>query len=106
MQGRAWQDEPESFALKPDLNQQLEQWVGIDVSKAHLDAYIHPQGQQWRIPNTESGIDQLVETLASIEVALVVLEATGGLEQALTVALSGAGVALVVSNPRRGRDEC
>lgn len=86
------------------MNQQMEQWVGIDVSKAHLDVYVHPQGKQWRNPNTESGIGELVETLASVEVALVVLEATGGMEQAVTAALSQVGVAVVVSNPRRVRD--
>lgn len=82
----------------------MEQWVGIDVSKAHLDVYVHPQGKQWRSPNSEVGISEIVKTLAAVEVALVVLEATGGMEQAVTTALSQAGVAVVVSNPRRVRD--
>jgi transposase len=34
----------------------------------------------------------------------VVLEATGGLEQAVTITLNQAGIAVVVSNPRRVRD--
>lgn len=86
------------------MNQPTQQWIGIDVSKAHLDVYLHPQGQQWRSPNSELGIAEIVKTLAALEVALVVLEATGGMEQAVTVALTQAGVAVVVSNPRRVRD--
>jgi transposase len=86
------------------MNPPVEQWVGIDVSKAHLDVFIYPQGQEWRSDNSESGIAEIVQTLAAVEVALVVLEATGGLEQAVTIALSQAGVAVVVSNPRRVRD--
>jgi transposase len=86
------------------MNPQVEQWVGIDVSKAHLDVFVHPQGQEWRSDNSESGIAEIVQTLAAVEVALVVLEATGGLEQAVTAALNQAGIAVVVSNPRRVRD--
>lgn len=86
------------------MNQHTEQWVGIDVSKASLDVYIHPQGQQWRSGNNELGITEIVQTIASKPVALVVLEATGGLEHAVTTALNQAGVAVVVSNPRRVRD--
>jgi transposase len=86
------------------MEQPIEQWVGIDVSKAHLDVFIYPMGEQWQSGNSESGIAEIVKTLTSISVALVVLEATGGLEQAVTEALTQAGVAVVVSNPRRVRD--
>lgn len=86
------------------MNQSTEQWVGIDVSKAALDVYVHPLGKQWRSPNTELGIAEILQALAAVGVALVVLEATGGMEQAITRALNQAGIAVVVSNPRRVRD--
>lgn len=86
------------------MNEQTGQWVGIDVSKADLDVFVHPQGKQWQSPNSAFGISETIQILSSIEVALVVLEATGGMEQAITTALSQAGVAVVVSNPRRVRD--
>ena len=86
------------------MNGQTDQWVGIDVSKADLDVFVYPQGKQWRSSNSHSGIIETVETLASFKVALVVIEATGGLEQAVTNALSQAGVVVVVSNPCRIRD--
>lgn len=86
------------------MKEQTEQWVGIDVSKAYLDVYLHPEAKQWRSANTDSGIAEIAKVLDSVEVALVVLEATGGMEQAVTHALSQAGIAVVVSNPRRVRD--
>lgn len=86
------------------MNEQTGQWVGIDVSKAYLDVFVHPQGKQWRSCNSELGITETLQALSSMEVALVVLEATGGMEQAITTALSQAGIAVVVSNPRRVRD--
>lgn len=86
------------------MSESTEQWVGIDVSKASLDVYVQPLSKQWRSPNTELGISQIIQTLESLDVALVVLEATGGMEQALTQALTQAGIAVVVSNPRRVRD--
>jgi len=86
------------------MNEQSSQWVGIDVSKAHLDVFVHPQGKKWRSSNSESGITETVQALSSLDVALVVLEATGGMEHAITTALSQAGIAVVVSNPRRVRD--
>lgn len=86
------------------MNKSTEQWVGIDVSKATLDVYLEPSGQQWCSANTEAGITEIIEALNCVEVTLVVLEATGGMEQAVTQALSQAGIAVVVTNPRRVRD--
>lgn len=86
------------------MNKSTEQWVGIDVSKATLDVYLEPSGQQWCSANTEAGISEIIQALDCVEVALVVLEATGGMEQAVTQALSQAGIAVVVTNPRRVRD--
>ena len=86
------------------MNSPLEQWVGIDVSKATLDVYVHPQGQAGQSANTEAGIAELLKRLAPVQVALVVMEATGGLEQPVAHALTGAGLGVVVTNPRRVRD--
>lgn len=86
------------------MNQSALQWVGIDVSKAYLDVYLHPLAKQWRSPNNETGIAQILQALAPLNLALVVLEATGGMEQAMAQALSQAAIAVVVSNPRRVRD--
>ncbi len=63
-------------------------FVGIDVSKAHLDVASRPDGQQFQVPNTSPGIADLIARLRDHPPAL--LEATGGLERAAAVALAEA----------------
>ncbi len=77
--------------------------VGIDVSKAQLDIALRPDGR-FVVPNDETGIVHVVERLRALPVALIVLEATGGLELPLIGALVAAGLPVVVANPRQVRD--
>lgn len=79
-------------------------YVGIDVAKDWLDVAERPDGAAWRVPNDEPGIASLVERLAERAPAVVVLEATGGLESALAAALAAAQLPVVVVNPRQVRD--
>ena len=79
-------------------------FVGIDVAKARLDIAVRPTTEQWAVRNDEADIEQLVARLKELAPALVVLEATGGLEIPLAAALTAAGVALAVINPRQARD--
>lgn len=79
-------------------------WIGIDVSKQRLDVAARPTGEVWQVANDEAGIAALVATLAALPVTLVVLEATGGLEVPVTTALTLAGIAAAVVNPRQARD--
>ena len=82
--------------------------VGIDVAKATLDVWLErggpAGGEGWTTANTPVGIAELVERLEGQGVHLVVLEATGGYEYAAVVALSVAGLAVAVVNPRQVRD--
>ena len=78
-------------------------FVGIDVSKAQLDMALRPEGR-CSVSNDEAGFAQIIERLRVVSPALVVLEATGGLEIPLTGALAAAGVPVVVVNPRQVRD--
>lgn len=84
--------------------QQAVYWVGIDVSKHFLDVYIRPSGEASRHPNTEQGIASLVEYLQALQPELVVLEATGGMEVAVAVALSSVNIGVAIVNPRQVRD--
>jgi transposase len=79
-------------------------FVGIDVSRDWLDVALRPSTQHDRIPNDEEGIAHLVAWLCPLRPALVVLEATGGLEVPVTAALATAGLAVAVVNPRQVRD--
>jgi transposase len=79
-------------------------FVGIDVSKAQFDVAVRPAGEHWTSAQTGAGITLLVARLVSLRPTLVVLEATGGLEIALTMACAVAGLPVVVVNPRHVRD--
>ena len=79
-------------------------YVGIDVSKAHLDVAVSTTGELWRTSNDEAGIKRLEQNLASRDPALVVMEATGGYEMPLASALGAAGIPIAIVNPRQIRD--
>ncbi len=79
-------------------------FVGIDVSKAHLDVAVLPEPRQRRVSNDERGWADLVAWLGAPADTLVVLEATGGYQNAAAWALQEAGFAVVVMNPRPIRD--
>ena len=79
-------------------------FVGIDVAKAHVDVHIHPTNEAFRVPRDATGLDHLVDHLRQFPPNLVVLEATGGFEQVVTATLAGAGLPVVIINPRQIRD--
>lgn len=78
-------------------------FVGIDVSKGQLDVHVRPDRTARRFPNTPDGHAQLVEWLAPLAPALVVLEATGGYQRAVVGALAEATLPVRVVNPARAR---
>ena len=79
-------------------------FVGIDVAKAQLDIAVRPSGERWAVPNDASGVATLVDRVQALQPTLIVLEATGGLERAVTSALATAGLPVVVVHPRQVRD--
>lgn len=79
-------------------------WIGIDVAKAALDVASSGEERPWRVTNDEAGITALVADLTARKPRLVVLEATGGHERAVTAALAAVGIPVAVVNPRQVRD--
>jgi transposase len=79
-------------------------FVGIDVSKTHLDVCVRPSGEAFHVSNDDAGIAELAAKLVALAPTLVVLEATGGYEAPVVAALAVAGVPLAVINPRQARD--
>ena len=71
-------------------------FVGIDVSKAQLDVAVRPTGKRWTLPYDQTGIEGLIPQIVDLEPALVLLEATGGLELPLVAALAAAALPVVV----------
>ncbi len=80
------------------------QWVGIDVSKATLDVALRPSQQKIQVPNTAEGIARLWDQLSRFTIEQVIIEATGGYEQAVAFDLHDRGLKVSVINPRQGRD--
>lgn len=78
-------------------------YVGIDVSKAALDVYLHPIGRALRVENSKAGLRELVRVLSGFRVAMVVMEATAKLHRPAHHGLSKAGFAVAVINPARSR---
>jgi transposase len=79
-------------------------FVGIDVSKDHLDLHARPNGLAARYANDPAGIASLLARVAGLAPERIVLEATGGFEAHLAAALAGAGLPVVIVNPRQVRD--
>lgn len=103
LQGRDSSDES-PLAVWSHRMSELGQWVGIDVSKRYLDIYLRPSQEIWREPNTAFGIANLIKRLTQYPIELIVLESTGGMERDTLHALSEAGLAVVMVNPKRVRD--
>lgn len=79
-------------------------FVGVDVSKAHLDVAFPAARTAWRTANSTAGIAALGRRLAQLERPHLVCEATGGYTRSLVRALGGQGVAFSCVNPRQVRD--
>lgn len=78
-------------------------YVGIDVAKTHLDVALRPQEAFFRVAHDQAGIQSLVDRLAPLAPALVLLEASGGYEIAVLFALARAGLPVRRLNPRQAR---
>lgn len=78
--------------------------AGIDTSKAFLDVCVHGEKDVRRFPNNPAGFAQIVAWLRPMKLIQVVIEATGGYEQAPLDALYEGGLPMVRLNPRQVRD--
>jgi transposase len=79
-------------------------FIGIDVSKDRLDMHVRPQGAVLAFGHDEPGIAALTAHVVQLGDSLVVLEATGALQERAAAALQAAGVEVAVVNPRQVRD--
>ena len=78
-------------------------YIGVDISKHHLDVYCSDTAQYTRYANTSTGIAAFLGMLDTAT-SLVVMEATGGYEKPLQRALQQAGQASALLNARKVRD--
>lgn len=79
-------------------------YVGIDVAKNSFEVAVTGELQTLNLSNEEAGHAELCQLLMPLAPRLVLLEATGGYEQDLALALAAAGLRVSVVNPRQARD--
>lgn len=91
LQGRVMDEQPTVF-------------VGIDVSKDHLDVHLRFSDEAFHVPRDAKGLEALARRFGSLPIALIVLDATGGFEASVAAALAAVGLPLCIVNPRQIRD--
>jgi len=78
--------------------------AGIDVAKSFFDVNIYGQNKILHFDYVQEQIEKCVEQLEDANVGLIAMEATGGYELELAIALQTAGLAVSIINPRMIRD--
>jgi transposase len=78
-------------------------FVGIDIAKDKFDVAIHGEKRGWEVANHKKGIAKFVQQLGGWKTELIVVEATGGYEEALVLALFEAGSPVALVSPQRVR---
>jgi transposase len=82
----------------------MDRVIGIDVSKARLDAYALGDGRRLAVGNDAAGIAALATQLSLGAADLVVMEASGGYERRPHRLLSEQGLGVAIVNAARVRD--
>lgn len=82
-----------------------ELFVGIDISKTRLDvATCGASTQAWSLDYEAQALGALAQRLSTLAPTLVVMEATGGLEVDVALALSALALPVVIINARQARE--
>jgi transposase len=80
-----------------------EAYVGIDVSRDQLDVAVLGEKAIGQVSNTKRGISKLTKQMRELDPMLIVVEATGGYEEALVLALYEVGLPVALVSPQRVR---
>ena len=78
-------------------------YIGIDVAQDSFDVAVYDSTERWTAQNNANGIGETVARLQTLAPALVVMEATGGLEHGLVRMLAAVQIPVAVVNPARIR---
>ena len=75
--------------------------AGIDIAKRNFVIAVSSLSKTKTGTNNPKGIAHTIEYLKKHNVALVVMESTGGLEIPAAKAIHRAGIAVIIANPRQ-----
>lgn len=84
--------------------QKKPEYIGVDVSKESLDMVVYSTGEVRSFGNDDAGIAEALTWLKQVKPTITVMEATGGMEVSLYIALQEANLPVAVINPRQVRD--
>lgn len=79
-------------------------FIGLDVAKDSLEAFVRPTGQRRSFPNTAAGLAALVAWAEPHAPERIVCESTGPYQKPAVAALLAAGLPAVTVNARQVRD--
>ena len=80
-----------------------QDYVGIDVSKDWHDVAVLGEKRITQVANTKKGIVEFTQHMIQFNPKIIVVEATGGYEEALVLGLFEAGLPVALVNPQRVR---
>jgi transposase len=80
-----------------------EHYVGIDMSKDWFDVAVLGEKRTKPLASTKKGIQALVRWMSQLQPKLIVVEATGGYEEAVVLGLFEAGLPVALVSPQRVR---
>jgi transposase len=81
-----------------------EIFIGIDISKTQMDIAIWDSEETWEIQNDTEGWQELVEKAKELNPSLIVVEASGGIEQPIVAELYLEKLPVAIVNPTRVRN--
>jgi len=81
----------------------LQDYVGIDIAKDKFDVAVLGEKRVRQIANTKRGIAEFTKQMHELDPQLIVVEATGGYEELLVLALFAAGLPVALVSPQRVR---
>src|SRR5688572_8842418 len=91
------------YKMEDVMTNVKDHFVGIDVSKDKLDVAMYGEKSSREVANSKKGIAKLVRQMCEWKPNLIVVEATGGYEEALVLALFEAGLPVALVSPQRVR---
>lgn len=86
------------------MSDEIKRVLGVDVCKAWLDVASASDGEVLRFSNDAEGIETVVKRAQQLQVQRITVEASGGWQTPLVVALMQTGLPVIVVNPRQVRE--
>ena len=85
-------------------NKKKETYIGMDISKAKIDVAVWGREETWEFNNENEGLQELVGWIKKLRPTLIVVEASGGLEQPVVAELYLELMPVAIVNPTRVRN--